>query len=69
LTTKAKIDLGKIDVSLDVPTRFELSKERVRDPQAMQALDDYIDVNNSKKAYRRNSIGFAAILASSDAPC
>lgn len=60
LTTESKINLDKITVSLDIPSKFELAKARVKNPENMKALDAYIDAQDSKKPYRRANCGFAA---------
>jgi hypothetical protein len=59
-TENAKINLDKVSVSLDIPSKFELYKARAQNPEAMKALDDYVEANSSKKAYRRANCGFGA---------
>jgi hypothetical protein len=56
----AKVNLDNISVSLDVPSKFQLAKLRVKDRESMKALDDYVEANNSKKPYRRANCRFAA---------
>jgi hypothetical protein len=59
-TEDTDVDLDRISLSLDTPSKFELVKARAKNPAAMKLLDDYVEANNSRKAYRRANCGFAA---------